>query len=71
MTQHWRNGLDKQVARLLNGRRFGLITDVDGTISRLVDEPDAATIVPRSRQALATLQTRAAAGSGRLWPGGG
>jgi trehalose 6-phosphate phosphatase len=58
MTQHWRNGLDKQVARLLNGRRFGLITDVDGTISRLVDEPDAATIVPRSRQALAMLQTR-------------
>lgn len=58
MAQHWRNGLDNEVARLLNGRRLGLITDVDGTISRLVDEPDAATIVPRSREALAALQTR-------------
>lgn len=58
MTQHWQNGLNNELKRLVNGRRFGLITDVDGTISRLVDEPDAATIVPRSRAALASLQQK-------------
>ena len=58
MTQHWHNGLNNELTRLVNGPRFGLITDVDGTISRLVDEPDAATIVPRSLEALATLQKR-------------
>ncbi len=56
MAQHWRNGLDDELRRLVNGRRLGLITDVDGTISRLVDDPDAATIVPVSRAALADLQ---------------
>ncbi|MFO7536668.1 MAG: trehalose-phosphatase [Chloroflexota bacterium] len=55
---HWQNGLHKELEKLVNGPRFGLITDVDGTISRLVNDPDAAEIVPRSRQALVALQER-------------
>jgi trehalose 6-phosphate phosphatase len=58
MTQHWREAVDKEWQQVAGGPRFGLITDVDGTISRLVDDPDAAEIVPRSRQALARLQAR-------------
>jgi trehalose 6-phosphate phosphatase len=61
MTQHWhnaswRNAVEEELGRLVNGPRFGLITDVDGTISRLVNEPDAAVIEPRCRQALTVLQ---------------
>jgi trehalose 6-phosphate phosphatase len=58
MSRHWRKAVNEELARLVNGPRFGLITDVDGTISRLVDEPDAATIVSRSREALARLQAQ-------------
>ena len=34
---------------------FGLITDVDGTISPIVDEPDAARVTPGNRELLARL----------------
>lgn len=58
MTKHWREAVNGELQQAVNGPRFGLITDVDGTISRLVADPDAAHIVPRSRQALASLQER-------------
>lgn len=35
--------------------RFGVISDVDGTISPIVDQPDEATITPRNKALLAEL----------------
>jgi trehalose 6-phosphate phosphatase len=58
MAKHWREAVNGELQQVVNGPRFGLITDVDGTISRLVADPDAAQIVPRSRQALVSLQER-------------
>lgn len=38
--------------------RVGLVTDVDGTISPIVDDPDAAQVTPGNRAQLAGLQAR-------------
>ena len=38
--------------------RFGLITDVDGTISPIVDVPDEARVTPRNLELLAELQAQ-------------
>jgi trehalose 6-phosphate phosphatase len=35
--------------------RFGLVSDVDGTLSPIVDDPDAAQVTPRNRELLAAL----------------
>ncbi|MBN2469850.1 MAG: trehalose-phosphatase, partial [Anaerolineae bacterium] len=40
---------------LLRAARLGIITDVDGTISPIVDDPDAARVTPRNRELLAAL----------------
>jgi trehalose 6-phosphate phosphatase len=40
--------------------RIGLVTDVDGTISPIVDQPDAARVTERSRELLAALANRLA-----------
>ncbi len=45
---------------LLRAARPGVITDVDGTISPIVDDPDAARVTPRSRELLAALAGRLA-----------
>ncbi len=48
------------LTKLVLAARLGLITDVDGTISHLVDQPEAARITPRSRELLAALRDRLA-----------
>lgn len=45
-------GLVERVAVLLGQPRSGLITDVDGTISPIVPEPELALVLPRARAAL-------------------
>lgn len=52
----WRQAEATIFTQLANHRRLGLITDVDGTISRLVDVPDAAEVTEANRAALRTLQ---------------
>jgi trehalose 6-phosphate phosphatase len=53
---HWQTS--PLLTELIRYSRLGLITDVDGTISHLVDQPDAARITPRSRELLAALRDR-------------
>jgi trehalose 6-phosphate phosphatase len=53
---HWQTS--PLLTKLIRYTRLGLITDVDGTISHLVDQPDAARITPRSRELLAALRDR-------------
>jgi trehalose 6-phosphate phosphatase len=45
-------GLVDRVVHLLAGRPSGLITDVDGTISPIVAEPELAAVLPSARAAL-------------------
>lgn len=40
----------------LKAPRIGVITDVDGTISPIVSQPDAAAVTPRNRELLSALQ---------------
>jgi trehalose 6-phosphate phosphatase len=55
---HWQTS--PLLTELIRYTRLGLVTDVDGTISPLVDDPDAARITPRSRELLAGLRDRIA-----------
>ena len=53
-TPHWQ--ADHPLLQpLLQTPRLGLITDVDGTISPIVDDPAAAAVTPRNRDLLAAL----------------
>lgn len=47
-----------ELLKAINKPRCGLITDVDGTISPIVDVPDEARVTPRNLELLADLQTR-------------
>lgn len=51
---NWENAKDA-LLKAINSPRFGLITDVDGTISPIVDVPDEARVTPRNMDLLANL----------------
>jgi trehalose 6-phosphate phosphatase len=51
---HWKSST--LLTKLVSYSRLGLITDVDGTISPIVDQPDAARVTPRCRELLQALQ---------------
>lgn len=50
----WRDNTDA-IATVLGTPRPGLITDIDGTLSRIAPTPEAAEVVPACREALRTL----------------
>ena len=50
----------KILTPLLNARRFGLFSDFDGTLSPIVDQPEAARITPANKQRLIDLQDKTA-----------
>jgi trehalose 6-phosphate phosphatase len=56
----WRSVTATLLAPLVRAGRLGLVTDVDGTISPIVNDPDAARVSPANRQHLAALQARLA-----------
>jgi trehalose 6-phosphate phosphatase len=53
---HWQTATSTLLQPVVSGARVGLVTDVDGTISPIVDHPDAAQVTPRSRALLADLR---------------
>ena len=55
MPPHWKEALP-QLSEAVRRPNFGIITDVDGTLSPIVPNPDDARISPRSRELLAALQ---------------
>jgi len=57
---HWQSATSTLLQSVISGARVGLVTDVDGTISPIVDHPDAAQVTPRSRALLADLQSHLA-----------
>jgi len=56
---NWENRKN-ELTHALNVAHFGLVTDVDGTISPIVDEPDAARVTPINLRLLALLQNQLA-----------
>jgi trehalose 6-phosphate phosphatase len=54
--EYWQSAIPSTLQRLVSQPRLGLVTDVDGTISPIVAEPDAAQVTPRSRELLHALQ---------------
>lgn len=52
---HWKLGLDV-LSRLVAQPRFGLFSDLDGTLAPIAPSPDAANISSRARQLLADLR---------------
>lgn len=50
----WEHAKDK-LQKAINKSRFGLVTDVDGTISPIVDIPNEARVTPRNLDLLSTL----------------
>lgn len=54
---NWENAKD-ELLKAISQPRFGLITDVDGTISPIVDVPAEARVTPRNLELLAKLGTQ-------------
>lgn len=52
---HWKTARDTLLKPLTDYARFGIITDFDGTLSPIVDDPAAATIHPASHAVLTAL----------------
>ncbi len=52
---HWQDATTGYLNRFVHADYPGIITDMDGTISPIVDQPDAAQITPRSRELLQAL----------------
>ncbi|MEW6579518.1 MAG: trehalose-phosphatase [Chloroflexota bacterium] len=52
---HWQSATNGLLAPLISALRLGIVTDMDGTISPIVAEPDAAQVTPRNRALLAAL----------------
>lgn len=57
---HWQTATSTLLHSVTTSARVGLATDVDGTISPIVDHPDAAQVTPRSRALLDALRSRLA-----------
>lgn len=52
---HWREASKIVLRKVASERRFGLISDVDGTLSSIVENPDEARISSEMRELLAEL----------------
>ncbi|MDA1329625.1 MAG: trehalose-phosphatase [Chloroflexi bacterium] len=52
----WKEAKDGVLAKLVALPRLGLVSDLDGTLSPIVEDPDAAAITERNRALLAALQ---------------
>jgi len=68
---YWHEATETVLAELAAYGRLGLVSDVDGTLSPIVADPDQAQVTPRNRELLAELQehcTLVAVISGRAAP---
>jgi trehalose 6-phosphate phosphatase len=55
-SMYWDNAKN-ELLNAINKPRFGLITDMDGTLSPIVDVPDEARVTPQNLELLAELKT--------------
>jgi len=52
----WRESVDPSFFKAILKPKLGLITDVDGTLSPIVDNPDEARVTPQNKELLSELQ---------------
>jgi trehalose 6-phosphate phosphatase len=55
---HWREATDTLLKEFVSKRRMGVVSDVDGTLSPIVDDPAAAIVLPASKQHLTAMQPK-------------
>lgn len=55
---YWKDAQTTLLKTLFDYERIGLITDVDGTISPIVDQPDKAQVTPQNHNLLQQLHTQ-------------
>ena len=58
MSMHWKEATSTTLYKLITSTRMGLVTDMDGTISPIVDNPEDAIVTPRSCKLLQQLQEK-------------
>jgi trehalose 6-phosphate phosphatase len=54
---YWQDMISTTFESLINLPRLGIISDMDGTLSPIVDQPEAAQVTPRNQDLLKSLQT--------------
>ncbi len=55
---HWRDATDTLLKEFVSKARIGIVSDVDGTLSPIVDDPAAAIVLPQSKQHLIAMQPK-------------
>ena len=60
MSIHWQEAKETSLKKLIQQKRIGLVTDMDGTISHIVLKPEDAVVTPRSLALLASLREKLA-----------
>jgi len=58
MGMHWREATSTTLKKLVSGERVGLVTDMDGTISHIVEKPEDAVVTPKNYELLRRLQEK-------------
>ena len=54
-SRHWQAGIDGPLGTAAQKKRLGLLSDVDGTLSPILDDADAAAISPENQELLGEL----------------
>ncbi len=57
---NWQDATETLLKPLAAGQRIGLISDMDGTLSHIVDQPDKASVTPGNRELLQALHDKIA-----------
>jgi trehalose 6-phosphate phosphatase len=58
MSIHWKDARLTTLKKLVSMDRIGLVTDMDGTISYIVEDPEEAVVTPRNCQLLQQLREK-------------
>ena len=56
--KHWKDAVSTSLRKLVSAPRMGLVTDMDGTISPIVDDPGNAVVTPRNCALLRSLRAK-------------
>ncbi len=57
---HWSEAKDTLLAEFVSKGKIGVVSDVDGTLSPIVDKPEDAIVLPQSKDALLSMQPKLA-----------
>ena len=55
---HWKEARSTELKKMIRMPRMGLVTDMDGTISHIVEKPEDAVVSPRNHEILSQLREK-------------